>query len=181
MCKLRRMLARIRRLAPWSKAKEQHGAEMVETAIVLPLLLMLLFGILGFARAYNVYQTMTRAAREGARFAVAPPCAMCGGSNPNPTDAEILTVVNAALTASSLDPTQVTPNPTPVTACSGSAPTCSTPICIRRNVLLNNVTSNLPECGVAISFNYPFQFYVPFTTLNFTTITLSTQVQMRQE
>ncbi len=180
MCKLRRMLARIRRLAPWSRAKEQHGAEMVEAAIVLPILLVLLFGILGFARAYNTYQTMTRAAREGARFAVAPTCAMCG--NTPPADSEILTVVNAALTASSLDPTQVTQNATLVVPCIGATvPICSTPICIRRNVLLNNVTSNPPECGVAISFNYPFQFYVPFTTLNFTTISLSTQVQMRQE
>jgi Flp pilus assembly protein TadG len=152
---------------------------MFEAAIVVPLLLMLLFGIIWFARAYNVYQTMTRAAREGARFAVAPSCAMCG--NTPPADSEILTVVNGALAASALDPAQVTPNATPVTACSGSAPTCSTPICIRRNVLLDNTTSNPPVCGVAISFNYPFQFYVPFTTLNLTTITLSTQVQMRQE
>ncbi len=153
---------------------------MFEAAIVLPLLLMLLFGIIWFARAYNVYQTMTRAAREGARFAVAPSCAMCG--NAPPADSEILTVVNGALTASALDPSQVTPNATPVTACSGiTAPSCSTAICIRRNVLLNNTTSKPPECGVAISFNYPFQFYVPFTSLNLTTITLSTQVQMRQE
>jgi len=105
---------------------------------------------------------------------------MCG--NAPPADGEILTVVNGALTASALDPSQVTPNATPVTACGGgAAPSCSTAICIRRNILLDNTTSTLPVCGVAISFNYPFQFYVPFTTLNLTTISLSTQVQMRQE
>ena len=41
----------------------QTGAELVEMAFVLPILLMLLLGIFYFARAYNIYETMTRAAR----------------------------------------------------------------------------------------------------------------------
>jgi Flp pilus assembly protein TadG len=43
---------------------------MVEFALILPLLLLLLIGIVEFARAWNVYEVLTDAAREGARNAV---------------------------------------------------------------------------------------------------------------
>ena len=46
-----------------------HGAAAVEMALVLPLLLVLLFGIIDFGRALNAQITLTEAAREGARAA----------------------------------------------------------------------------------------------------------------
>jgi hypothetical protein len=49
-----------------------RGSTLVESALSLFLLLTLVFGIIEFGRAYSVYQIMTNAAREGARFAVAP-------------------------------------------------------------------------------------------------------------
>ncbi len=51
---------------------KSRGSTLVESALTLLLLLTLVFGIIEFGRAFNVYQTMTNAAREGARFAVAP-------------------------------------------------------------------------------------------------------------
>lgn len=45
----------------------QRGAAMVEFAIVLPVLVMLAFGIVEFGRGYNTRITLTAAAREGAR------------------------------------------------------------------------------------------------------------------
>jgi Flp pilus assembly protein TadG len=45
---------------------------MVETAIVLPLLLMLMVGIFEVGRAYETWQVLTNAAREGARMSVTP-------------------------------------------------------------------------------------------------------------
>lgn len=51
---------------------QQRGGTLVEAAIVLPLLFMFLFAIIEFGRVFNMYQTMTDAAREGARFGVAP-------------------------------------------------------------------------------------------------------------
>jgi Flp pilus assembly protein TadG len=42
----------------------------VEVAIALPILLALLVGIFEFARAYNIQQVITNAAREGAREGV---------------------------------------------------------------------------------------------------------------
>lgn len=46
------------------------GQALVEFALVVPLLLLLLLGIVEFARAWNVHQVLTDAAREGARETV---------------------------------------------------------------------------------------------------------------
>lgn len=45
----------------------ERGAAAVEFAILLPLLLMLVLGIIEFSRAYNIQVTLTNAAREGVR------------------------------------------------------------------------------------------------------------------
>jgi Flp pilus assembly protein TadG len=43
---------------------------LVEFAIIVPILLLILLGIVDFARAWNVYEVLTDAAREGAREVV---------------------------------------------------------------------------------------------------------------
>src|SRR5262245_45199031 len=96
---------------------DEAGAEIVEDAIILPLLLTLLIGIVWIGRAYNIYQTITRAAREGARYAVLPSCASCGNRYvdtyatlntclANPTNV-FTNFVSPALSASALDPKSV--------------------------------------------------------------------------
>nr|WP_159800999.1 TadE family protein [Arthrobacter zhaoguopingii] len=47
----------------------ERGAVAVETAMLLPLLLIILIGMVEFGRAYNVQIALTHAAREGARHA----------------------------------------------------------------------------------------------------------------
>lgn len=49
-----------------SKASER-GAAAVEFALLVPILIMIIFGIMEFGRAYNVQVALTNAAREGAR------------------------------------------------------------------------------------------------------------------
>ncbi len=49
------------------------GAAAVEFALVLPLLLLIIFGIIDFGRMYNDQVTLTEAAREGVRAAVLSP------------------------------------------------------------------------------------------------------------
>jgi hypothetical protein len=142
---------------------EERGAELVEFAVLAPLLVMLLVGMIWFGRAYNTTQTLTRAAREGARFAIAPCCASCcDPSNPYPTDAEVRARIDTALLASSLDPGQV----------QGYSMLRQQPL---------NPGSAQVDRGVVISFTYPFRFVLPFTPLHLTTITLSVRVQMREE
>jgi Flp pilus assembly protein TadG len=59
------MLKRFRRTG----RPRDEGAAAVEFALVMPLLVLLIFGIIEFGGAYNAYITVTHAAREGARMA----------------------------------------------------------------------------------------------------------------
>jgi len=49
--------------------KNEKGASAVEFALILPILVILVFGIIEFGIAYNNYISITHAAREGARLA----------------------------------------------------------------------------------------------------------------
>ncbi|MFD1214474.1 TadE/TadG family type IV pilus assembly protein [Arthrobacter sp. GCM10027362] len=49
------------------KAESERGAVAVEFALILPILVALLLGIMEFGLAYNAQITVTGAAREGAR------------------------------------------------------------------------------------------------------------------
>lgn len=49
--------------------RKERGAVAVEMAILLPLLLLILLGIIEYGRVLNVQVSLTHAAREGARHA----------------------------------------------------------------------------------------------------------------
>jgi hypothetical protein len=53
---------------------EARGAALAELALVLPLLLVLLFGMLDFGKAFNEWITQTHLASEGARLAAVNYC-----------------------------------------------------------------------------------------------------------
>jgi Flp pilus assembly protein TadG len=50
----------------------ERGNALVETAIALPLLLLMMVGIFEVGRAYETWQVVTNAAREGARVGILP-------------------------------------------------------------------------------------------------------------
>ena len=50
----------------------ERGNAMVEAAMTLPILLLLMVGIFEVGRAYETWQVVTNAAREGARLAMLP-------------------------------------------------------------------------------------------------------------
>ena len=52
-----------------SFVRRNRGQAVIEFALVLPLLLVILFGIVEFARAWMTMSVLTSAAREGARLA----------------------------------------------------------------------------------------------------------------
>jgi Flp pilus assembly protein TadG len=51
--------------------RNRRGGAAVEAALVLPMIVMFLFGVLEYGRYIMTLQVMTNAAREGARFALA--------------------------------------------------------------------------------------------------------------
>lgn len=54
------------------RLRSQRGQAIIETALTLPIVLVLSISIFEFGRALQVWQLLTNAAREGARVAVLP-------------------------------------------------------------------------------------------------------------
>lgn len=52
--------------------RNEDGAELIEMAIVLPLLLLIIMGIVDFGFMFQRYVVLTNAAAEGARVATLP-------------------------------------------------------------------------------------------------------------
>jgi len=189
-------LLNIRRVA--RQLGSTDAAEIAEAALVLPLVAMLLLGIIWFGRAFNIYSTIQQAAQQGAITAARPTCATCGNAiAPDGTvsacpissgSGSVTYAVETVMCASNLDPTQIPVNanaPAPVSCATPPAPVpCTNPgnITICRQVLLNAPTSTQPpQCGTIVSFQYPFQFNFPGTSLNMQKIILSAQAQSRME
>jgi Flp pilus assembly protein TadG len=83
--------------------RNESGQALVEFALVLPLLLLLLLGILDFSRAMNYYNDLTQLAAEGARAAAV-------SQNPDGTGASLTSIqsqIKAQATAK-----EMTNNPT---------------------------------------------------------------------
>jgi Flp pilus assembly protein TadG len=168
---------------------EVRGAEIAEAAAVLPLMFMMLLGIFWFGQAFSIYGTITRAAQEGARAGAAPYCTTCTAVLQPQQNA--VNAVQAALTIAKLDPTKAQwPAVQPVlnkcltgggaAVCDGSA---STNFCVQTPVELSSTvgTGAAGVCGISVTFQYPFQFWLPFTSLNKQQIWLPAAARVRME
>ena len=54
------------------RGRDDRGAELIELAIVLPILLLVLAAIVDFGFLFQRWESLTNAAREGARIATLP-------------------------------------------------------------------------------------------------------------
>ena len=72
--------------------RNQRGAALLETAVTLPIILLVSVSIFEFGRAYQTWQVLTNAAREGARIACLP----------DYTDTQVTTTVRNYLTSGRL-------------------------------------------------------------------------------
>lgn len=77
--------------------RDKRGQAMVEFALIAPLLLLMLLGVVDFSRAWNTYQVITHAARVGARLAVV--------DDPTVTEGDVIDAVHTSLQNAHLDPT----------------------------------------------------------------------------
>lgn len=169
------------------RLKHSEGAEIAEAALVMPVVFLFLLGIIWFGRAFNIYSTIQQAAQQGAITAARPSCATCSSGSPFPAPGTIASTVTAVMQASNLDPGQIL-NPGGATApC-----TTSSNITICQGVLLNPpsnptqvqscpIPTPTEICGTMVTFQYPFQFYLPFTSLNLSQVIMTAQAQSRME
>lgn len=83
----------------------QRGAVAVEFALILPILLMLVLGIIDFGRLYYTQVTLTQAAREGARLEALSKPTVVSGTTGAATGLSGLTVtINGTAYASDPNP-----------------------------------------------------------------------------
>ena len=91
------------------RMRSEKGAALLEAAITVPIILLISVGIFEFGRAYQTWQVLTNAAREGARIAVLTGTTdaavttrvrnyMQSGSLPNYATATVTITRNVALT-----------------------------------------------------------------------------------
>jgi TadE-like protein len=168
---------------------QDSGTEIAEAAAVLPLMFMILLGIFWFGQAFSMYGTITRAARDGARAAAGPICVTCGPAlNPTQVSQNAADAVQSALAVAKLDINQATkpaPPPALVSCFDGTPVGCSsaqTNVCVQENVqLLSASPGGQGVCGVSVAFQYPYQFWLPFTKLNKQLIQLQAQSRVRME
>ena len=166
------------------------GAEIAEAAVVLPVAFLFLMGIVWFGRAFNIYSTIQQAAQQGAIAAARPTCATCSSTFGGTTAVD--NAVSAVMQASSVDPSQII-NPgagtSPCTTSAKNITVCQQVVLSATPPLPSPLTScgSPPDpspaqfCGMLVTFQYPFTFYLTFTSLNMNTIRLTAQAQTRME
>lgn len=85
----------------WLRTR-RSGQAMVEFALIAPILLLIVLGIIQFGHAWNAYQTITDTAREAVRTAVIANSAI--------TTDSIYRLIDNRLTQAGLDPTKASRN-----------------------------------------------------------------------
>jgi Flp pilus assembly protein TadG len=114
----------------------QSGSELVELAVVLPLLLILIAGIVDFGFLLQSFEVVTNAAREGARIGVLPGYAT----------ADVQGRVASYITAAGLSGTPTTTvTSVTITPGGGGAP--------------------FPAVRVSVAYTYQYLFIRPMLTL----------------
>lgn len=166
--------------------RDADGSEIAEAAAVLPLMFMVLLGIFWFGQAFRIYGTVSYAARAAARSAAAPYCSTCTAANSAGQNA--VASYKAAMIAAHMDPALASQGTLPsLMSCNNGAgaPACdaaSTNICVLPSVQLSNTGSGgAGACGVSVTFQYPYQFWLPFTSLNQQLIQLPASARIRLE
>ena len=163
--------------------RSRAGQSLVETAMVLPVLAFLTFGLLDFGRAYYFQVSVTNAAREGARVAIlniytGPSTPTCVGPSystcPVQSDGNINTAVTNELTYSGITPKSIT-------ICPPHDSSMSTAGCPNTSNRVDNwVNGTANNYYVTVNVKYDFQLYTPLMqNLLGNPITMSVSVQMR--
>lgn len=182
-------LASIRR-----KLRARAGQSLVETALVIPVLAFLTFGLLDFGRAYYFQVAVTNAAREGSRTGIlnvytGPQSPSCSSSNgyatcPVESDAAIVNAVTAELANTSITPSSVTVCPphdnsllntwTPGGGWSSSSG------CPNSNDRVSLWQGGTDNYYITVNVQYAFQLYTPLLqNLLGNPVPMSVSVQMR--
>jgi Flp pilus assembly protein TadG len=137
----------------------QRGTTLLESAVMISVLLMMMFGVVGFGTALYTYHCVSNTAREATRWASVRgwSCpqnlpALSGGCPAD--DTNVTAYVQNLSTGIGLDPTKVT--------------TTTTWVAPPNNLAACTTHSNSPGCVVKVQVQYSFQFLFPLLPSGFT-------------
>lgn len=134
------------------RGRSEQGAQLVEFALVLPLLLLVVLGIAEFGLIFQRYEVITNAAREGARLAVLP----------GYSDNDVRARVRDYLTAARVPWTATNPTITPITV---SIPVAGQPAITARQVTVTYTYTYLFISSIAGWFGSTFTNF-PLTAIS---------------
>ncbi len=156
-----------RRRWPRTRLRSESGQALIEFAFVLIMMIMLILGLVDFARVFLQFQVVTDAAREGARQAV-----LSGGPAPD----SIASVVRTALAVGGVDVTGIS------TVASCAHPTGSVTNATVYSCRWDSGTSG-DEVRVGIAVPFEFSLIGPFIgwATGQQNITLRSSISMRNE
>jgi Flp pilus assembly protein TadG len=136
---------------------DDRGSELIELAIVMPILLFIVAGIMDFGFLFQRYEVLTNAAREGARL----------GSLPGYSSTDVVNRVESYLTTAGLTAAHPVPDVQYTTQTLG----------------VGGPTINI--VSVIVEYDSPFDFIGPFAGLvggsGWTSVTLRAGALMRVE
>jgi len=156
-------------IRPPAHIDDQRGAALVEFALCLPLLLVVIAGIVDFGFAFQRYEVLTNAAREGARLGTLPQYSGNDTMIIGRVRSYVRQGLDPTLTDSALDALLLVTvdNVTPLTVSDGTN------------------TYNLPSTTVTVTYNHTFLLMQPILSLINKSwgsgITLRAESQMRNE
>jgi Flp pilus assembly protein TadG len=133
-----------------------RGQVLAEFAVCSLAAVVILFGIIDFARALYTYHLVSNGARLATRYAIVNGATSCAGGSPDPLQAYVL-AQSAGITASKL---------TVTTSCPGGNTGCSS----------TASPFNGPGCLVSVTVAYSFSFIAPIVSI--LVIPLSSRSQM---
>ena len=142
-----------------NRVRQERGAELIEMALVLPLLLLIVMGIFDFGFMFREMSVVTNAAREGARAGILPDYE---------SDANVVARVQQYFDASGIDVT------------------CGSADCIVQSPVIDVTapSGTFEARDVRVTIFHDWTFLSPIATFfggSFTSVALSGRAVMRVE
>ena len=134
--------------------RSTEATELVEFAVVLPVMFTVFLGIFQFGEAYHIKAAVETAAMDGARAAGLRSCVVCGalpGNLPLTPNQIATDIVAPVLRANHIDPSFVTPG-----TCTGAVSSLPPVICVTQ--------SSDPGQPDRVSFLYPYNIALPLAS-----------------
>jgi Flp pilus assembly protein TadG len=145
-----------------SKRRHSRGVAAVELALTMVPMLMITFGVTEYGRAIYTYNAIDKAARDAARYLMAPPPS---STNPNADAANLVVYGNVAGTGAPLAPGLTT----------GMVNICNATLCpgTHQNVPTGSGVLNLVTVSINGYVYNSIVTYVAPATLNFNNISVT--------